>query len=45
MADGYSPDGTLAVLYDLGWNRPCGQMYSTVSDLAKVCLVMLYIWM
>jgi CubicO group peptidase (beta-lactamase class C family) len=33
MATGYNVDGSSAVLADLGWNRPCGQMYSTVADL------------
>ena len=36
MAVGYMPDGSKAILYDLGWNSPCGQMYSTTSDLDKV---------
>lgn len=36
MAVGYLPNGEVAPLVDLGWNRPCGQMYSTVEDLNKV---------
>ena len=36
MAVGYLINGEVAPLADLGWNRPCGQMYSTVEDLNKV---------
>ena len=36
MAVGYEINGEVAPLTDLGWNRPCGQMYSTVEDLNKV---------
>ena len=36
MAVGYLPNGEVASLTDLGWNRPCGQMYSTVEDLNRV---------
>ena len=36
MAVGYEPDGSVAPLYDLGWEAPAGQMYSTIDDLNKV---------
>ena len=36
MAVGYEPDGTVAPLYDLGWEAPAGQMFSTTDDLDKV---------
>ena len=37
MAVGYAPDGSVAPLYDLGWEAPAGQMFSTTDDLNKVC--------
>ena len=39
MAVGYEPDGSVAPLYDLGWEGPAGQMYSTINDLNKVLLI------
>lgn len=41
MATGYNPDGTVAPLYDLGWNAPCGQMYSSGADLAAFMITFL----
>ena len=40
MAVGYEPDGSVAPLYDLGWEAPAGQMYSTTNDLTKVYMCM-----
>ena len=39
MAVGYAPDGSVAPLYDLGWEGPAGQMFSTTDDLNKVWFV------
>ena len=36
MATGYNVDGSVALLTDLGWIAPAGQMYSTINDLNKV---------
>ena len=36
MATGYLAGGLVAPLFDLGWDSPAGQMYSTVNDLLKV---------
>ena len=36
MAVGYNADGTPAVLADLGWVSPAGQMYSSTRDLDTV---------
>ena len=33
MATGYNTDGSVALLYDLGWADPAGQMYSSTRDL------------
>ena len=33
MATGYNADGSIAVLADLGWISPAGQMFSTTRDL------------
>ena len=41
MAVGYEPDGSVAPLYDLGWEGPAGQMFSTTSDLNAVSLASL----
>ncbi|XP_058858484.1 putative beta-lactamase-like 1 isoform X1 [Acipenser ruthenus] len=41
MAVGFYTSGNPAPLYDLGWYRPSGQMYSTVADLAKLAMVFL----
>lgn len=38
MATGYTPDGNIAQLYNLGWNAPCGQMYSSGNDLAQLMI-------
>ena len=36
MAVGYNIDGSPAVLADLGWVSPAGQMYSSTRDLDTV---------
>ena len=36
MAVGYELDGSVAPLYDLGWESPAGQMFSTTADLNTV---------
>ncbi|XP_016070021.1 PREDICTED: putative beta-lactamase-like 1 [Miniopterus natalensis] len=36
LAAGFYGSGRPAPLYDLGWYRPSGQMYSTAADLAKL---------
>uniref|UniRef100_A0A8C0H9R9 Lactamase beta like 1 n=1 Tax=Chelonoidis abingdonii TaxID=106734 RepID=A0A8C0H9R9_CHEAB len=41
MAVGFYSSGQPAPLYDLGWYRPSGQMYSTAADLAKLAMVFL----
>lgn len=41
MAVGFYGSGQPAPLYDLGWYRPSGQMYSTAADLAKLAMVFL----
>ncbi|XP_019840094.2 putative beta-lactamase-like 1 [Bos indicus] len=41
LAVGFYGSGRLAPLYDLGWYRPSGQMYSTTADLAKLAMVLL----
>uniref|UniRef100_A0A8D2LML9 Lactamase beta like 1 n=1 Tax=Varanus komodoensis TaxID=61221 RepID=A0A8D2LML9_VARKO len=41
MAVGFYSSGQPAPLYDLGWYRPSGQMYSTAADLAKLAMVIL----
>ncbi|XP_066547301.1 putative beta-lactamase-like 1 isoform X2 [Amia ocellicauda] len=41
MAVGLYTSGQPAPLYDLGWYRPSGQMYSTAADLAKLAMVFL----
>ncbi|XP_069597548.1 putative beta-lactamase-like 1 [Ranitomeya imitator] len=41
MAVGFYGSGQVAPLYDLGWYRPSGQMYSTAADLAKLAMVLL----
>ncbi|XP_071022591.1 putative beta-lactamase-like 1 [Oncorhynchus clarkii lewisi] len=41
MAVGVYSSGQLAPLYDLGWYRPAGQMYSTAADMAKLAMVLL----
>ncbi|XP_016892025.1 putative beta-lactamase-like 1 isoform X2 [Cynoglossus semilaevis] len=41
MAVGVYPSGKPAPLYDLGWYRPSGQMFSTAADLAKLAMVLM----
>ncbi|CAK6440733.1 unnamed protein product [Pipistrellus nathusii] len=41
LAAGFYGSGRPAPLYDLGWYRPSGQMYSTAADLAKLAAALL----
>uniref|UniRef100_H3D3S8 Lactamase beta like 1 n=1 Tax=Tetraodon nigroviridis TaxID=99883 RepID=H3D3S8_TETNG len=41
MAVGVYSNGRPAPLYDLGWYRPSGQMFSTTADLAKLAMMLL----
>ncbi|KAM9813939.1 putative beta-lactamase-like 1 [Neosynchiropus ocellatus] len=41
MAVGVYSNGKPAPLYDLGWYRPSGQMYSTAADLAKLAMMLM----
>ncbi|XP_048638665.1 putative beta-lactamase-like 1 [Marmota marmota marmota] len=41
LAAGFYGSGRPAPLYDLGWYRPSGQMYSTPADLAKLAMALL----
>ncbi|KAM4563514.1 putative beta-lactamase-like 1 [Odontesthes bonariensis] len=41
MAVGVYKNGQPAPLYDLGWYRPAGQMYSTAADMAKLMMALL----
>ncbi|XP_062843119.1 putative beta-lactamase-like 1 [Trichomycterus rosablanca] len=41
MAVGVYGSGKPAPLYDLGWYRPSGQMFSTAADLAKLAMMLL----
>lgn len=41
LAAGFYSSGRPAPLYDLGWYRPSGQMYSTAADLAKLATALL----
>uniref|UniRef100_A0A3B1ICS3 Lactamase beta like 1 n=1 Tax=Astyanax mexicanus TaxID=7994 RepID=A0A3B1ICS3_ASTMX len=41
MAVGVYVNGQPSPLYDLGWYRPSGQMYSTAADLAKLAMMLL----
>ncbi|KAG8142180.1 hypothetical protein E2320_006133, partial [Naja naja] len=41
MTVGVYGSGEVAPLYDLGWYRPSGQMFSTAADLAKLAMVFL----
>ena len=36
MATGYNTDGSVAILYDLGYLSPAGQMFSSTRDLDNV---------
>ena len=41
LAVGVYSSGQPAPLYDLGWYRPSGQMFSTAADLAKLGMMLL----
>lgn len=41
LAVGVYSNGQPAPLYDLGWYRPAGQMFSTTADMAKLTLALL----
>ncbi|KAJ3586864.1 hypothetical protein NHX12_013256 [Muraenolepis orangiensis] len=41
MAVGVYASGQPAPLFDLGWYRPAGQMYSTAVDMAKLAMTLL----
>uniref|UniRef100_A0A8C3AQP2 Lactamase, beta-like 1a n=1 Tax=Cyclopterus lumpus TaxID=8103 RepID=A0A8C3AQP2_CYCLU len=41
MAVGVYSNGQPVPLYDLGWYRPAGQMYSTAADMAKLMMAIL----
>ncbi|KAM8913136.1 putative beta-lactamase-like 1 isoform 1-T2 [Spinachia spinachia] len=41
VAVGVYSNGNPAPLYDLGWYRPSGQMFSTAADLAKLAMMLL----
>ncbi|KAM9785662.1 putative beta-lactamase-like 1 [Neosynchiropus ocellatus] len=41
MAVGVYNNGRPAPLYNLGWYRPAGQMYSTAADMAKLAMALL----
>lgn len=41
MAVGVYSSGQTAPLYDLGWYRPSGQMFSTAADMAKLGMALL----
>lgn len=41
MAVGVYSNGQPAPLYNLGWYRPAGQMYSTAADMAKLVMALL----
>ncbi|XP_051516481.1 putative beta-lactamase-like 1 [Myxocyprinus asiaticus] len=41
MAIGVYTSGLPAPLFDLGWYRPSGQMYSTLADMAKLVMLLL----
>lgn len=41
MAVGVYSDGRLAPLFNLGWYRAAGQMYSTAADMAKLMMFLL----
>ncbi|XP_041802579.1 putative beta-lactamase-like 1 [Chelmon rostratus] len=41
MAVGVYSNGQAAPLYNLGWYRPAGQMYSTAADMAKLMMALL----
>ncbi|KAF7654997.1 hypothetical protein LDENG_00062270 [Lucifuga dentata] len=41
MATGVYSNSQPAPLYDLGWYRPAGQMYSTAADMSKLMMALL----
>ncbi|XP_056131254.1 putative beta-lactamase-like 1 [Lampris incognitus] len=41
VAVGVYSSGQIAPLYDLGWYRPSGQMFSTAADMAKLAMMLL----
>lgn len=41
MAVGVYSNGRSAPLYNLGWYRPAGQMYSTAADMARLMMFLL----
>uniref|UniRef100_A0A3P9HB88 Lactamase, beta-like 1b n=1 Tax=Oryzias latipes TaxID=8090 RepID=A0A3P9HB88_ORYLA len=41
VAVGVYSNGKPAPIYDLGWYRPSGQMFSTAADMAKLAMVLL----
>lgn len=41
MAVGVYSSGQLALLYEVGWYRLAGQMYSTATNMAKLGVVIL----
>lgn len=41
LAVGVYSSGQPAPLYDLGWYRPAGQMFSTAADMAKLTMALL----
>lgn len=41
MAVGVYSNGRPAPLYDLGWYRPAGQMFSTAADMARLMMFLL----
>ncbi|XP_017264069.1 putative beta-lactamase-like 1 isoform X2 [Kryptolebias marmoratus] len=41
LAVGVYSNGKPAPLYDLGWYRPSGQMFSTAADMAKLAMMLL----
>ncbi|XP_067382322.1 putative beta-lactamase-like 1 [Channa argus] len=44
MAVGVYSNGQPAPLYNLGWYRPAGQMYSTAADMAKLIMALLGVY-
>ena len=44
MATGYNANGSAAILYDLGYVSPAGQMFSSTRDLDNVsqCRSLIY---
>ncbi|XP_050927487.1 putative beta-lactamase-like 1 [Lates calcarifer] len=44
MAVGVYSNGQPTPLYNLGWYRPAGQMYSTAADMAKLMMALLGVY-